>query len=93
MKKIIDIIKNDPAFQVMQKGSGDIVTNETSGEAYLIASAFCMHPHKMMIVKSTQYEALQLYRILNEMLPRVCYFPADESLRVESIAYSYELLV
>lgn len=92
MKKIIDIIKNDPAFQVMQKGSGDIVTNETSGEAYLIASAFCMHPHKMMIVKSTQYEALQLYRILNEMLPRVCYFPADESLRVESIAYSYELL-
>lgn len=92
MNKVLDVLKNNPALKMMIKGKGEIVTNETSDEAYLIASAFCLQKRTIVIVKDNQYQALALYRLLNELLPRVCYYPSDESLRVESVAYSYELL-
>lgn len=92
MQKIISILKDNKALKALLKGQGDIFTNETSDEAYLIASAFLLSPRTMIIVKENQYQALSLYRQLNDLLNDVCYYPADESLRVESIAYSYELL-
>lgn len=50
------------------------------------------HPRKILIIKNNQYEAFNLYKTLTELVNQVVYFPADESLRVESVAYSYELL-
>lgn len=92
MNKVLEVLKDNPALKQMLTGHGEIVTNEASDEAYLIASAFCLQKRTMIIVKENQYQALTLYRLLNEMLPKVCYYPSDESLRVESVAYSYELL-
>ena len=92
MKKILNLLKNNPALKMMIKGKGEIVTNEASDEAYLIASAFLLKKKTMIIVKENQYQALELYRELSELLSSVCYFPSDESLRIESVAYSYELV-
>ena len=92
MKKIVEILKNNPAVKTMLKGKGEIVTNEASDEAYLIASAFLLQPRTMIIVKESQYQAMQLYTSLQNMINDVVYFPSDESLRVEAVAYSYELL-
>lgn len=92
MKKIVEILKNNPAVKTILKGKGQIVTNEASDEAYLIASAFLLQPRTMIIVKESQYQAMQLYTSLQNMINDVVYFPSDESLRVEAVAYSYELL-
>ncbi|HAH75377.1 MAG TPA: hypothetical protein DCL62_04305, partial [Kandleria vitulina] len=62
MKKILNLLKNNPALKMMIKGKGEIVTNEASDEAYLIASAFLLKKKTMIIVKENQYQALELYR-------------------------------
>ena len=69
MKKIVEILKNNPAVKTMLKGKGEIVTNEASDEAYLIASAFLLQPRTMIIVKESQYQAMQLYTSLQNMKP------------------------
>ena len=40
MKKIIQILKNNPAYLAMVKGKGEIVVSHASDEAILIASVF-----------------------------------------------------
>jgi len=92
MNKIINILKNNPAVKTLSAGKGAIVTNNASDEAYLIAGAFSLHKKTMFIIKENQYQAMQLYHYLKDILDDVYYYPADESMRVESIAYSYELL-
>ena len=92
MNKILDILKDNPALKQMLSGKGEIVTNNINDEAYLIASAFIKKPKQIIIIKQNQYQALHLYYALKELLKDVCYYPSDESLRVEAVAYSYELL-
>ena len=92
MEKILNLLKDNQALRTLDTDKGTIVTNSTSDEAYLIAGSFWHHPRKILIIKNNQYEAFNLYKTLTELLNQVVYFPADESLRVESVAYSYELL-
>ncbi len=93
MKKIIQVIKNNPAYQAMLKGKGEIVVSHTSDEAILIASAFFTCPQTMLIIKNNQYQAQLLYQELTSILKnKVHFFPCDESLRVEALAYSKELM-
>lgn len=92
MFKILTLLNKNPALRTMVKGRGTIVTNNTSDEAYLIAGAFLASPKKMVIVKESQYQALQLYKKLKDLIDDVVYYPSDESLRIEAVAYSYELL-
>ena len=40
MKKIIQILKNNPAYLAMMKGKGEIVVSHASDEVILIASDF-----------------------------------------------------
>ena len=92
MEKILNLLKDNQALRTLDTDKGTIVTNSTSDEAYLIAGSFWHHPRKILIIKNNQYEAFNLYKTLTELVNQVVYFPADESLRVESVAYSYELL-
>ncbi|MCD7839625.1 MAG: transcription-repair coupling factor, partial [Erysipelotrichaceae bacterium] len=93
MKKIIQIIKDNPAYIAMLKGKGDIVVSHASDEAILIASAFLTLPRNMLIVKDSLYQAQILYGQLQELLNnQVLFFPSDESLRVEALAASGEIM-
>ncbi len=93
MKKIIQIIKDNPAYIAMLKGKGDIVVSHASDEAILIASAFLTLPRNMLIVKESLYQAQILYGQLQELLNnQVLFFPSDESLRVEALAASGEIM-
>ena len=92
MEKILNLLKDNQALRTLDTDKGTIVTNSTSDEAYLIAGSFWHNPRKILIIKNNQYEAFNLYKTLTELVNQVVYFPADESLRVESVAYSYELL-
>lgn len=92
MEKILNLLKDNQALRTLDTDNGTIVTNSTSDEAYLIAGSFWHNPRKILIIKNNQYEAFNLYKTLTELVNQVVYFPADESLRVESVAYSYELL-
>ena len=92
MEKLLNLLKDNQAIHTLDTNKGTIVTNSTSDEAYLIAGSFLHHPRKILVIKNNQYEAFNLYKTLTELLDSVVYFPADESLRVESVAYSYELL-
>lgn len=93
MKKIIQVIKDNPAYKAMLKGKGDIVVMHASDEAILIASAFLTLPRPMLIVKDSLYQAQLLYEQLQGLLNnQVLFFPSDESLRVEALAASGEIM-
>lgn len=93
MKKIIQILKNNPVYLALMKGKGEIVVSHASDEAILIASAFFSSPKTMFVIKDTQYQAQRLYQELYPLIPnKVCYFPSDESLRIEALAFSQEMM-
>lgn len=93
MKKIISILKDNLAYQAMCKGKGEIVVSHTSDEAILIASAFYAREKRILVVKENLYQAQMLYQELLPLLrSKVVFFPCDESLRIEALASSKELL-
>lgn len=93
MKKIIQILKNNSAYLAMKKGKGEIVVSHASDEAILIASAFFACPKTMLVIKDSLYQAQLLYQELYPLLhQKVAFFPCDESLRVEALASSQELV-
>lgn len=93
MKKIVQILKNNPAYLACLKGKGDIVVSHASDEAILIASSFFSSPRSMLIVKDSLYQAQLLYQELYPLLQnKVSFFPCDESLRIEALASSQEIM-
>lgn len=93
MEKIRNIIKNNVAFQSLLKGKGDLIVNQISDEALLYASAFLSLDQDIVIIKPNQYEASLLYNEIKALLHESClYFPVDESMRIEALASSPELL-
>lgn len=91
MKKILNLLKDNKAFQALLNKQ-NIVVNSQNAEALLIASAFLTLKKDMLIIKSNQYEANLLYKQVSQMIDDVLYFPVDESYRIESLAASGELL-
>ncbi|WP_028042136.1 transcription-repair coupling factor [Candidatus Stoquefichus massiliensis] len=93
MKKIIEILKNNPAYLALMKEKGEIIVSHASDEAILIASAFFSSPKPMLVVKENLYQAQLLYQELYPILKnKVSFFPCDESLRVEALASSQEIM-
>lgn len=93
MKKIIEILKNNPAYLALMKEKGEIIVSHASDEAILIASAFFSSPKPMLVVKENLYQAQLLYQELYPIMQnKVSFFPCDESLRVEALASSQEIM-
>ena len=93
MKKIDEILKQNPAFKTLLKGQGNIIVNDINDEALLITSAFLTLKKDIIVIKPNQYEANLLYQqvaLLNEK--DSLFFPVDESYRIEALAASPELL-
>lgn len=92
MKKIIEILKNNPAFLSLIEGKGEIITSHASDEAILIASAFLVSKKPILVVKENLYQAQLLYQELYPILQnKVSFFACDESLRIEALASSQEM--
>ncbi|WP_249029718.1 transcription-repair coupling factor [Tannockella kyphosi] len=93
MRKIVEQLHNNKAYQALLEGTNDVVINHINEEALLIASAFLSYPKDTVIIKENQYQANLLYQQLATLLGNdVLYFPVDESYRVEALAASPELL-
>lgn len=93
MKKIDEILKENPAFKTLLNGQGNIVVNDINDEALLITSAFLTLKRDIVVIKPNQYEANLLYQrvaLINEA--DSLFFPVDESYRIEALASSPELL-
>lgn len=93
MKKIEELLKHNNAYQSLLKGKGNLVVNQISDEALLIASAFLSLQKDIVIIKANQYEANMLYQEVASLLEsQSLYFPVDESFRIETLASSPEML-
>ncbi|MBO6048073.1 MAG: transcription-repair coupling factor [Erysipelotrichaceae bacterium] len=92
MKKVSSVLGQNKALEALIHQSNDIVTNETSDEAYLLASSFLRTHQTMIVVKENRIQAMRLYQAVSALINDVVVYPADESLRIEAVAYSYELL-
>lgn len=93
MKKIDEILKQNPAFKTLLKGEGNIIVNDLNDEALLVTSAFLTLQKDIIVIKPNQYEANLLYQqisLINEK--DSLFFPVDESYRIEALASSPELL-
>lgn len=91
MKKILNLLKDNKAFQALINKQ-NIVVNSQNAQALLIASAFLTLKKDMLIITQNQYEANLLYKQVSQMIDEALYFPVDESYRIESLAASGELL-
>ena len=91
MKKILNLLKDNKAFQALLNKQ-NVVVNSQNAQALLIASAFLTLKKDMLIVTQNQYEANLLYKQVSQMIDEALYFPVDESYRIESLAASGELL-
>lgn len=94
MKNLLSLTANSPAIDALLDSSKRVVSNDPTNEALLIASAFYRSPRPQIVVKSNLYEAQRLINQLEQFCePNTCFlFPVDESLRIEALAASPELL-
>ncbi len=94
MNNILDKFKNDDAVISLCEGKGSFAASSFLEEALLIASAYKKEKKKYLIVKNNLYNAQILYDYLvcfvneEEILPFFC----DETQRIETLAYSKEML-
>lgn len=93
MKDLLKILSGNPAFQAFDKQESILGNLNINEEALMIASSFIKQKRKMLIVKNNLYTAQKLYERLTPLLKDdVLLFSVEESLRVEAIASSPEML-
>lgn len=93
MKKFIDIVRQEKAYDCFINQESDIVVYDDRSEALLLASAFLSMEKSIIVVKPNQYQVTKLYEQLSALVPQTYMFTVDESFRVETVASSPELLI
>lgn len=90
---ITNLLAGNEALKVMVQGRGEVVTSYLNDEAYLLAASFWASKKSYLVVKSNLYEATHFYHTLKTFLGDDCvFFPFDESIRMEVLAESPEML-
>lgn len=93
MNILTTLLQQNAAVKQLATGQGKIVTSYLQDEAFLMAGAFSLSKKKYIVVKSNLYEAQQYYATLKQLLgDDVCYYPFDESVRMEIMAQSPEMM-
>ena len=93
MNLLTTLFNQNPAVKQLSTGQGKIVTSYLQDEAFLMAGAFQLSKKVYVVVKSNLYEAQQFYTTIKPFLgDDCCYFPYDESVRMEILAQSPEML-
>lgn len=96
MSKIVNLVNNNEVTQVLAgRKKGNLSALSLSPKCLYIASAFNLSKKTMFIVEKNLYQAQRLYSQLVQLVPieDVVSFCVDESLRVEAIAASPEMMV
>lgn len=94
MKLLLNELKTNKALQALIDGKGELASLSLNEEALLFSTYFQLERKPLVIIKNNLYEAQQLYqRILTFMNPEdTILFVTEESLRIEAIASSPELV-
>ncbi len=92
MDKLLNILKDNQAFQALLAKNKNLVVNHIQDEALLISCAFLSLNQDIVIIKENQYEANLLYQQVSKLIKEAVYYPVDESYRIESLAASPQLL-
>lgn len=93
MKDLLKLLSDNPAFRVFNERKNTLGNLNLSEEALMIAASFEKKKEPMLIVKNNLYTAQRLYEQLTPLLKDdVLLFSVEESMRVEAIAASPELL-
>ena len=74
MKKIIQILKDNPAYLALMKGKGEIVVSHASDEAILIASAFFSSERPMLIVREFIPSSIVISGTISYSKKQSCFF-------------------
>ncbi len=84
----------DRSLDVLEKGGGVLPLTSLIQEAVTIAASYTQNPRPVLIVKNNLYNAQRLYERIASILgeENCALFAADESLRVEAIAASPEMM-
>lgn len=93
MKELLKVLSNNPAFKAFDEQKNGLGNLSISEEALMIASSYLKNKRQMLIVKNNLYTAQRLYEALIPLLKDdVLLFSVEESLRVEAIASSPEMM-
>ena len=89
-KWLYTLLQDNPEVLELDKEAKQLSSTSLIEEAVVIATSFLKNKRPILVVKPNLYQAQRLYE---KLLPLTSYedcalFGADESLRVEAIAYS-----
>lgn len=93
MEELLQKLSDNPAFQLFHERKNGLGNLNLSEEALMISASFQKEKKRMLIVKNNLYTAQRLYEMVSPLLKdEVLLFSVEESLRVEAIAASPEML-
>ena len=94
MQNLIFNLLKDEAVIKKFKYPNNFTCSDENSEAILIATSFLTSNQKIVIIKNSLYSAQRLYDRLSTMLDtnNIYLYPTDESLRLDAIAESKELI-
>lgn len=93
MQEIFQILRENPAVKTILHHEDGLGNLSLSEEALLVLTAFHEQPRNIVIVKQNLYTAQKLYERIQALTDsKVLLFSVEESLRVEAIARSPEML-
>ena len=94
MNNILSLLASNQAVLALENKEGNLASVSLVEEALLVSSYFKKTDRNIIIVKNNLYNAQRLYDMICTMLnnDRVLLFGVEESLRIEAIAASPELM-
>lgn len=94
LKQITTELTGNAAIEMLNQNKGPLPYSSLIEEALVIAGSYQQNPRPILVVKNNLYHAQRLYERISTLLSEeeCALFSADESLRVEAIAASPEMM-
>ncbi len=91
---LLNELVDNEAVKKIDQARGVLPFNDLMSEALMISSSYLKNPRPIIVVKQNLYQAQQLFDRISNLLDedQCALFGADESLRVEAIASSNEMM-
>ena len=92
--KLLELIEKNKAVDSLLERRENLASLNRIEEALLLAAAYKREPQNIVVVKNNLFNAQKTYELLRELLSEeeVLLFAVEESLRIEAIASSPEIM-
>ena len=92
--QLLEELKDNAALRQLNAGRGTLPLNSLIQEALILSASYLKNPRPILVVKNNLYSAQRLYERVSSLLQegQCALFGSDESLRVEAIASSPEMM-